>query len=89
MTNHIGHSYQHTYEPFPKQKILDSSRLKEFANDRVKFDENGDVVSKGAENTAGKGEIARHKQFLLLTKSPKNKGFFWERVNFLPHNPNL
>ena len=26
---------------FPKRQILDSSKLKEFADDNVKFDENG------------------------------------------------
>ena len=27
--------------PFPNNKILDSSKLKEFADDNFKFDENG------------------------------------------------
>ena len=29
------------YQPFPKQQILDSSKLKEFADDISKFDEAG------------------------------------------------
>ena len=28
-------------EPFPKQQILNSSKMKEFADDNFKFDENG------------------------------------------------
>ena len=47
-------------------KILDSSKLKEFADDNSWFDENGGNFSKRLENTVGKGEIARYEQFLLF-----------------------
>ena len=40
--------------PFPKQQILNSSKLKEFADDNFKFDENGRKLSKWIENTVGK-----------------------------------
>ena len=40
--------------------------MKEFAEDNFKFDENGRKLSKQVENTVGKGEIARHEQFLLF-----------------------
>ena len=40
--------------------ILDSSKLKEFADNDFKFDENGRKLSKQVENTVGKGEIARY-----------------------------
>ena len=53
-------------QPFPKRQILDSSKLKEFADDNFKFDENGRKLSKRIENTVGKGEIARYEQFLLF-----------------------
>ena len=46
--------------------MLDSSKLKEFADDNFKFDVNGRKLSKRIENTVGKGEIARYKQFLLF-----------------------
>ena len=46
--------------------ILDSSKLKEFADDNFTFDENGRKLSKQVENAVGKGEIARYKQFLLF-----------------------
>ena len=46
--------------------MLDSSRLKELADDNFKFDKNGRKLSKRVENTVRKGEIAHHKQFLLF-----------------------
>ena len=42
------------------------SKLKEFADDSFRFDENGGKFSKRVENTVGKGEIARYEQFLLF-----------------------
>ena len=41
-------------KPFPKRQILDSSKLKEFADDNFKFHENGRKSSKRVENTVGK-----------------------------------
>ena len=49
-----------------KQQILDPSKMKEFADDNFKFDENGREFSKSVENIMGKGEIARYEQFLLF-----------------------
>ena len=46
--------------------MLDSSKLKEFAHDNFKLDENGRKFSKSVENTLGKGEIVHYKQFLLF-----------------------
>ena len=42
------------------------SKLKEFADNDFKFDENGRKLSKRVENSVGKGEIARYEQFLLF-----------------------
>ena len=53
-------------EPITRQQILDSSKLKEFADDNFIFDENRRKLSKWVENTVGKGEIARFGQFLLF-----------------------
>ena len=50
--------------PFPKRQILDSSKLKEFANNNFKCDENGTKLSKYVENNEEKGEIARYEQFV-------------------------
>ena len=46
--------------------ILDSFKLKEFADDNFKFDENERKLSKQVENTVRKGEIAHDEQFLLF-----------------------
>ena len=46
--------------------MLDFSRLKKFAEDKFEFDENFGKYSDRVENTVGKGEIARHEQFLLF-----------------------
>ena len=54
------------FEPFPKQQILDSSKLEEFADNNFKFDKNGRKLSKWVENTVGKGEMACYKPFLLF-----------------------
>ena len=45
---------------------LDSSNLEEFAYGNFEFDGYGRKLSKRVENTAGKGEIARHEQFHLF-----------------------
>ena len=52
--------------PLPDRQILDSSKLKEFADDNFKFDENRRKLSNQVENTVGKGEIAHYEQFLLF-----------------------
>ena len=52
--------------PFPKRQTLDSSKLRHFADDNFKFDENGRKLSKCVENTVGKGENAHYEQFLLF-----------------------
>ena len=49
-----------------QRQILDSSKLKEFADDNFKFDENNRKSLKHVENTLGKGKIAFYEQFLLF-----------------------
>ena len=46
--------------------VLNSSKVKKSADDNFKFDENSRQFSKRVENTLGKGEIARRKEFLLF-----------------------
>ena len=78
------------YYPITKRHILDSSKLKVFADDNFKFDENGSRISKQVENTVGKGEIARYEQFLLFPQCFQkaclpgaSKGvIFWEWALF-------
>ena len=69
----------------------DSAKLKKFADDNFKFDENGRKLSKRVENTVGKGEIARYEQFLLFPQCFQKVCFpgaskgviMWEWVNRL------
>ena len=56
----------HGPKPFTKRQILDSSKLKEYADDNFKYDENGREFSKRVEITVSKGEIAHYEQFLLF-----------------------
>ena len=80
-------------QPFPKQQILDSSKLKEFADDNFKLNENGGKCYKQVENTVGKWEIARNEQFSplsysvfqrLILQTRKNQGLFWTELNSIP-----
>ena len=74
--------------PFPKRQILDSSKLEEFADVNLNFDENGRKFDKQVENT-GKKRNCSLEQFLLFpqcfqktfTADPLKPGFVLERVN--------
>ena len=57
---------EHNNNLLPDDKISDWSKLKQFADDNFKFDENSKKFSKWVENTVGKGEIAHYDQFLLF-----------------------
>ena len=50
------------------ESSLNSSSLKEFADDNFIFDEYGRKFSKRVENTVVKGEIARYEQFVLFPR---------------------
>ena len=59
-----GHIFQCDVDkPITRRQILDSSKLKDFADDNF---ENGRKLSKWVENIVGKGEIARYEQFPLF-----------------------
>ena len=47
----------------PKSRLF---LLKEFADDILRFDENGGEFLKSVQNTAGKGEIDCYEQFILF-----------------------
>ena len=61
--------------PITRRQILEASKLKEFADDNFRFDENGRKLSKRVENSVGKGEIARYEQFLLFPQCFQNACF--------------
>ena len=72
--------------------MLDSSKLKDFADDNFKFDENGRKLPKWVENTVGKGEISHYEQFLLFPQCFQKACFpgaskcliVWEWVKAIP-----
>ena len=59
--------------PFPKQQILNSTKLKQSADDNFKFHANSMKFSKWIENTVGKGEIARYSVFKRLVSKGRQK----------------
>ena len=65
---------------FPYDNISDYSKLKEFADDNFRVDENGIKFSKWVENGVGKGEITRYEYLSsvqkLVLKIGKNQGLF-------------
>ena len=75
-------------QPFPKQQILGSLKLKEFADNNFKCDKIGEKFYKSVENTVEKGEIAHYKNFLLFPQCFQKicntdmykAGLIWERV---------
>ena len=50
----VGRYNKQEISPITRRQILNSSKLKEFADDNFKFDENGRKLSKWEENTVGK-----------------------------------
>ena len=60
------------FNPFPNDKFKDSTKLKKFADDHFRFDENDRKFSKRVENTVGKGEIAPYKQLILFPQYFQN-----------------
>ena len=46
--------------------MLDSSKLRELADDNFRFEENGRKLPKRVEIAVRKGEIARYEQFFLF-----------------------
>ena len=75
--------------PLLDDKIRDWSKLKQSAGDNFEFDVNSRKFSKLVENTVGKGEIGRYKQFLLFPQCFQKACFpgaskgviVWEWVN--------
>ena len=70
---------------------LDSSKLKEFADDNFKFDENGRKFSKRLENTVGKEKLPVMSNFSfsysvfkrLVLQTHKNQGLFGKGLIWL------
>ena len=61
--------------PLPHKKILDSSKLKAFADDKIRVTEKLKFVLERVENTVGKGENAGHQHFLLFPQGFQKASF--------------
>ena len=69
--------------------------MRELADDKFRFDENGRKFSKRVANSVGKAKNAYHEQYLLFpqcfqktyTAGKKKTGLVWERV--APNDKNL
>ena len=68
MVLHSPIDLQSTTVPFPKQQILDSSKLKGFADYNFEFDENGRKFSIRVENIVGEGEITISPFHIVFSK---------------------
>ena len=60
--NSMSHSLTKRGLTLFQKQHLDSSNLKEFADENLEFDENSWKFFKWVENTVGEGEIAHHEQ---------------------------
>ena len=47
--------FERLFNPFPNDKF-ETTKLKEFADDKFKLNENGEKLSERVENTVGKGK---------------------------------
>ena len=54
------------FKSFSKRRILDSTKLKEFADNNFEIDESDRKFSRRVENTGGKEGIARNELFFLF-----------------------
>ena len=91
---HFQHHFSYIMETAPVSLTLSQttnfrlSKLKQFADNNFKFDEDGRQFSKWVETTVRKGEIARYEQFLLFpqwfqityTADMEKPGLVLERV---------
>ena len=61
--------------PFPNDRFLNTSKLKQSADDNFKFDENSRKFPNRIVNAVGQGEIAHYEQFLLYSQCFQNACF--------------
>ena len=69
------------FNSLPNDKILDQSKLKAFADDKIDFVEMMIYILDMVENTVGKGENAGYQHFLLFLQF--SKAFFLRVVKSL------
>ena len=88
LTFNAMHNMEAQAQLFPKQQILDSSKIKDFADDNFKFDENG---TKNGRKHCGKRRNCSLRAFSpfpsvfkrLLQQTRKNQGLYGTGFNTL------
>ena len=91
----IGHS--HIINPFPHIKILDQTKLKAFADDKLNVTKMIFSAFDMSRKHCGKRRNCLYKQFLLFPQCFQKASFLdgskgvivWEWVKSLPHNPDF
>ena len=63
------------FNSLPDDKILDLSKLKAFADDKINLTQNFKFVLERIENIAGKGENAGYQHFLLFPQCFQRASF--------------
>ena len=82
------------FNSLPNDRILDWSKMKGFADDRIEFDKMMIFDFDRVENIVGKGESAGNQHFLLFPQCFHKASFsgllkvgiVWYRVNLLPND---
>ena len=86
--------YKWLFNSLPNDKNLHWSRLKAFADDKMKVNEKLQFGLEKAENIVGKGEISGYQHFLLFTRCFQKPsvsgslkvGIVWFRDYLLPRS---
>ena len=81
---------EETINPYPKGQILESSKLKELADDNLRFDENGNKFSKKVETLWVKDDLlfmsnfsCSHSVFKrLVPQTCKNQDLFRKELTY-------
>ena len=71
------HGHERHFNSLPNDKILDGSKRKAIADDKIHLNEKLKLVLKRVENIVGEGENAGNQHFLLFPQC-----FFFKVVSF-------
>ena len=81
-------SIQIPFNSLPSDKILDESKFKAFADDKIILTQKSKFVLESVENIAGKGENADYKHFLLFVSRSGKSGLCGEGLSVSKYNLN-
>ena len=72
----FSHSVLYLFKSLPNHKILDQSKFKELAEDKINATKKFELGLRMVENILGKGENAGNQHFLLFPKCFQKAFFF-------------